>query len=85
MFNISCLFSGGITISSIFLECSSDTGVGFTIFSAILFPVIFPVASAVSWTTFMEAVFADSNTVFVNLFSQICQIDFLQMTKIYIP
>ena len=45
-----CLLYGQTTISSTFLEFASGTG--FNIFSAILFPIISPVASAVLWTTF---------------------------------
>ena len=40
------VFYGGITVSSTFLEFTSGTGFGFTILSAILFPVNSPVASA---------------------------------------
>ena len=39
------LFSGGITISSTFLEFTSGTGFGFTILSAILFFINSPEAS----------------------------------------
>ena len=65
LFNISCIFSGGITISATFHEFSSSTGFGFTIFSTILFPINFPVVSAVLLTAFLEAVFAASSPVFV--------------------
>ena len=47
-FNISSLFSGGIIISSTFLEFVSD----FTILSAILFPKKLSFTLAVLWTTF---------------------------------
>ena len=51
-FNISCLFSGGITNSSTILEFSSITGFGFTSLLTISFPIKSPVASAASWNTF---------------------------------
>ena len=63
-FNISFLFSGGITISSAFLGCSS----GFKIFPTILFRINSPVASAALWTTFLEAVFRAFSPVFNNCF-----------------
>ena len=65
LFNNSCLSSSEITISSTFLEFSSITGFRFTVFSAILFPTNSSVASAVVWTTFLEAVFWAINPVFV--------------------
>ena len=68
-FNIPCLFSGGITISSTFLEFASERSIGFAILLAILFPVNFPVSSAVLWNTFLEAVFVASSPVFVAVFN----------------
>ena len=47
-FNISSLFSAGIIISLKFLEFTSGTDSGFTIFSVILFPLNSPIASAAS-------------------------------------
>ena len=46
-FNITSRSSGGIFISSAFLEFASDTGFGLGIFSPILFPINSPFASAV--------------------------------------
>ena len=54
MFSISYLFSGGIIISSTFLEFSSVTSFDFTSSSAILFTVNSPIASAVLWITFWD-------------------------------
>ena len=39
LIGLACFSSGGITISSTFLEFASETGYRFTIFSVILFPV----------------------------------------------
>ena len=63
---ISSPFCSGITISSAFLEFIS--GIGFTILSTILFPIYSPVASAVLWTSSVEAVF----TAVSNNFYHIC-------------
>ena len=52
-------------MEKLFLQFSSGTGFGFTILLVILFPINSPVASAILWTTFLEAVFAASNPVFV--------------------
>ena len=58
---ICCLSSGGMYISSSF-----SFGLPIeVILSAILFPIKSPVASAVFWTTLLEAVFAASIPVFV--------------------
>ena len=62
-FSISRLFSGVITICSIFLVFPSDTGFSFTIFSAILFLISSSIASAVLWTTFFEVFVASSSPV----------------------
>ena len=53
-----------LLLSSI-LKFISDIGFGFTVFSAILLPINSPLPSAVLWTTFLEAVFAKSSSVFV--------------------
>ena len=68
-FNISCLFSSGITISSIFLELAAGKGFGFTILSAILFVSEFDslVDSADLWTTFLETVLRTYSLVSVAL------------------
>lgn len=41
-FNFSFLVFNGITISSRFIEFASGTGIGFTVLSAILFPIYSP-------------------------------------------
>ena len=64
-FNFSSLFAGEIIISSTSPKLSSGTGFGFTILSAILFPMNSAVASVVLWTTFLEAVFRASSPVLV--------------------
>ena len=51
-FNISCLFSGGINISATFHKLISDVGFCFTSLSGILFPMSYPIASAVFGTSF---------------------------------
>ena len=56
-----------MTITLAFLEFSSSTGFGFTVFSAILFPINSPVASALLWTTFLEAFFTVSSPVYFML------------------
>ena len=62
-FSTFLLFSGGIIISSTFFQFSSSTGFDFTILAGILLPMNSPVASAVLWTTFWEAVFRASISV----------------------
>ena len=47
-FNISYLFSDGMTISSTFLGFASRSGFRFATFSVIPFPISSPIASAVS-------------------------------------
>ena len=60
MFSISPFFRWN-NYSSAFFEFSSVTSFGFTILSAILFPINPSVASAVLWTTFFELVFKASS------------------------
>ena len=50
-------------------EITSDTNFGFTIFPAILFSINSPVALAISWTNFLEAVFAASIFVLLVVFN----------------
>ena len=59
------LCSGGRTNSSPYLEFVSRTSFGFTILSAILFPINSPVASAAYWDTFLFAIFKAFSLVFV--------------------
>ena len=76
-FNI-YLFSGEIIISAASLKFSSQMSFGFTILSAILFPINSSIASAALWTTFLEAGFtvsspvlaAVSNNIFLYLFDK---------------
>ena len=85
--SIPLIFFGGITISSTFLEFKSGRGFGFTISSAILFPIKSPAASTVFRNKFLKVVFAASISVLVsvsNNFCYICRIDFSGMTKIHI-
>ena len=63
-FSISCIFSGGTIIFLAFLKFISDTGFGFKIFLAILFTINSPVASAILWTTSLEAAFGASGPGF---------------------
>ena len=65
LFNISCLFSGEITISSIFPRTLSVFG--FTIFSAILFPMNSLVASGALCINYLEEGFRASIPVFVTV------------------
>ena len=65
MFNISRLFSGGITISSIFPEILSVFG--FTIFLVILFPINSLVASVVLCINYFEEGFRACSPVFVTV------------------
>ena len=65
LFNISSLFSGGITISSTSFKFSPGTCFDFTILLVIMFPMNSPVASVALWTMFLEAVFKASSPVFV--------------------
>ena len=62
-------FSSEIIISSTFLESTSDSGFGFTILLAILFPINFPIALAALWATVLEAVFKTSSHAFVAAFN----------------
>ena len=64
-FSICCLFADDIAICSIFCKFISGRGFALTIVSAISFSINFPVASAVLWTTFLEAVFVASSPSFV--------------------
>ena len=54
------LFPGRITISSV-----SDTGFGFTILSAILFPIHSNVDSTALRSSFLKALFRSSSPVFL--------------------
>ena len=86
-FSISSLFSGGIIVSSTFLQISLITGFSFTILLTILFPINSPVALASLWITFLEVTFRPSSHVLgivPDNFSHLCWIDLLQMIKIHI-
>ena len=61
-------FFGRIIIFSTFFRFSPITCFGFTILSAILFPINSPVASAALWNTFLESVFRTSSPVSNNCF-----------------
>ena len=53
----------------------ADRDFGFTMLSETLFPMNSFIASAIIWTTFLEAVFRASSTDFVavcNIFFRIC-------------
>ena len=54
-----------------FLKFSSGADFGFTIFSGILFPINYPVASARLWNTSLESVFAAFSPVSVTVFNNI--------------
>ena len=79
---MSPLFSGRITISSVF-----KTGFGFTILSAILFPIHSIVDSTALRSSFLKALFRSSSPVFlvasINYF-HICLIDSSRITEIHI-
>ena len=82
--NISCFLSEGITVSSTFLQLSLGASLGFTILSAVFIPIHSPVASAVLWTYFLEAVFRTSSLVLVaafNIFSPYLSNRFLTNNK----
>ena len=76
-FNISSLFSGGIIIYS--------TGSCFTILSSYKLvtgsAILFPNNSPVFWTTFLEAVFKESNPVSNNCIFYIAFLYFLANDK----
>ena len=67
-FNIYSPFSVAIIISLTLFEFSSITDFVFAIFSAILFPINLPLASAALWTYFLEAIFKASSPVSNNCF-----------------
>ena len=73
LLNIFSHFSGGIYISSTFLEFSSVTDFFVIILSAILFPISSPAASAALWTTFLEAISEASSSASKNYFLYLLQ------------
>ena len=66
-FNISRLLSGGITISSTFLEFISKLGIGFRIFSSSFFVSIFLLLLLFYGLLFLEAVVTGFTPIFVAL------------------
>ena len=81
LFNISCLFSGGITISSKFHICF-----GFTFFYWFYFLQIFLLLLLFYGLLFQKKFLQHDLVLFLNLhpiiFSHICQKNLLHMTKI---
>ena len=68
MFNISSPFSGGIIISSTFLEFPSGFTILWSFDLVTTFAILFPKNSPALWITFLEAVFTTSGPVPNNCF-----------------